>query len=88
MALDEIVFTPNRRCTPVAELPGVNHYCDFELDTCGYTNDVNAIEKWTRYSPSSALVQLNSPLVDNTYQTKQGNYMQFRVKDHSNESLI
>ena len=78
-ALDEIVFTPNKRCSPVAELSGINHYCDFETDTCGYTNDDTLTEKWVRYSPGSNLIQLNAPAVDNTYQTKQGNYMQFKV---------
>ena len=86
VALDEIVFAPNRRCTPVAELDGINHYCDFEIDTCGYINDNTATEKWNRYSPGSALIQLNAPLVDNTYQTKLGNYMQYRVTEKRAEN--
>ena len=87
VAIDEIVFTPNRRCTPVAELGElgdvVKHYCDFEFDTCGYTNDTVGTQKWYRMKPAPPLLGIitDSPAVDNTYQTRDGYYMQYRVNE-------
>ena len=34
------------------------------------------------------MIQLNAPLVDNTYQTKQGNYMQFKDEIKNLELLM
>jgi hypothetical protein len=72
VAIDEIVFTPNRQCSPVSEFGNlVNHYCDFETDDCGYKNELS--EKFLRVKPGI------DPNKDNTLQTKYGNYMQSKV---------
>lgn len=81
------MFTPNRRCTPVAELGDiVKHYCDFEFDTCGYANDTFGTQPWFRAKPAAPLLGIvfDSPAVDNTYQTRDGYYLQYKVRKLNN----
>ena len=79
VALDEIVFTPNKRCSPVSEFGSlVAHYCDFEdASICGYKIDTVAtnVAKWSRVKPTTTSV----PNFDNTYQTVDGYFMGFDV---------
>ena len=74
VAIDEIVFTPNKRCSPVSQFGDtVGHYCDFEIGVCGYTqNELSG--KWNRIQPTSS----DEPTVDNTYQTRNGYYMAYK----------
>lgn len=80
MALDEIVFTPNKRCPPISEFGNlVTHYCDFETDICGYNvtgTANNNYDKWVRAKPIYFFGQPDTPPTDNTLQTKEGYYMQ------------
>ena len=74
VAIDEIIFTANRRCSPVSEFgESVSHYCDFESnDLCSYRIE-NSTAIWKRSKAG------NSPDYDNTYQTKDGYFMQLKV---------
>lgn len=75
VAVDEITFLPNQKCKAISEFGNlVTHYCDFESSDCTYTNELSG--KWTRAKPSSIN---DDPNKDNTYQTKDGYYMQYKV---------
>jgi hypothetical protein len=81
VALDEIEFTQNKRCSPISELgSSVTTYCDFQTDTCGFqtTSTSLASFKWERARPE-VLSFLEQPSKDNTLQTKDGYYMRLRV---------
>ena len=75
VAIDEIVFQPNKKCSPVSEFANaVTHYCDFETnDACNYKNENSDVD-WIRTQATSG-----DPNVDNTYQTSQGHYMKLKV---------
>jgi len=75
VAVDEIVFTPNRQCSPVSEFGSlVNHYCDFEANVCNYLNELSG--KFDRAKPVS---KNDDPNKDNTLQTIGGYYMKYQV---------
>jgi hypothetical protein len=75
VAIDEIVFTPNRQCSSVSEFGNlVTHYCDFETSTCNYLNELTG--KFNRAKPASTN---DDPNIDNTIQTLDGYYMQYKV---------
>lgn len=83
IALDEIVLTLNRRCSPISDFGDlVTHYCDFETDTCQYEiepKDDNE-STWTRVQPQSAIPGFNEPpFTDHTLLTSDGYYMKLRV---------
>ncbi len=78
VAIDEIVFTENRRCLPIAEVSDlVGHYCDFEgqaaNNICNYT--VLDANTWTKAKPMIGFGRY--PKYDNTYQTSVGSFMQY-----------
>ena len=81
VAIDEIVFQPNQRCSPVAEISNlVNHYCDFENeDVCGYQIVPNDKGAWARDKPNLESLPPVYPAIDNTYQTEQGHFIQLKV---------
>ena len=87
VALDEIVFTPNKRCSPVSEFGSlVAHYCDFEdAAVCGYQID-NATAnngRWVRAKPTATTV----PSFDNTYQTVEGYFMRYEVRKEKKRKI-
>lgn len=73
VAIDEILFTPNRQCSPTAEISDlVGHYCDFETpESCGY----NVPTPWRITKPQVG--PLLYPKFDNTYRTSEGYFLQF-----------
>lgn len=83
VALDEIVFTPNKRCSPVSEFGDlVQHYCDFESNICGYniSGGSTLYNRWVRAKPTYYLGIPDTPPIDNTLQTRNGYYMQSHVR--------
>jgi len=75
VAVDELVFTPNKPCSPVSEFGDlVVHYCDFETNDCNYKNELSG-----RFLRAKPLSINDDPNKDNTYQTKDGIYMQYKV---------
>jgi hypothetical protein len=73
VAIDELVFTENKRCLPIAEVSHlVGHYCDFESeDICNYTANPKT---WARAKPFTEPQKY--PKYDNTYQTSAGSFIQ------------
>jgi hypothetical protein len=71
----------------IGECPATK-YCDFEVDFCGFQNDLKNDVNWVRINNIN-VVKINGPIVDHTYQTDEGYYASVDAKtDFSKSKFI